>query len=143
MHGMLKTFTSVKIAADMIQRKCLYFYISFGTFQIYWNIWQKMNALIIINWKIKSCSLKKSFALQVEFKAAIFSIDVTRVLWKELNFHFNDQLFGIDIKLLLNYIPFNSSCFLTIEYNKVKNAPIQKIDDTVLADTNSRHYILS
>lgn len=35
---MLKTFTSVKIAADMIQRKCLYFYISFGTFQIYWNI---------------------------------------------------------------------------------------------------------
>lgn len=104
---------------------------------------KKMNALIIINWKIKSCSLKKSFALQVEFKAAIFSIDVTRVLWKELNFHFNDQLFGIDIKLLLNYIPFNSSCFLTIEYNKVKNAPIQKIDDTVLADTNSRHYILS
>lgn len=41
MHGMLKTFTSVKIAAAMIQRKCLYFYISFGTFQIYWNIWQK------------------------------------------------------------------------------------------------------
>lgn len=41
MHGMLKTFTSVKIAADMIQRKCLCFYISFGTFQIYWNIWQK------------------------------------------------------------------------------------------------------